>query len=235
MGKQIGQSFGNVLASYQSRLQGDTLLQLGDFGEHPWLEYLSYTYQWLATPDSMASLSNGSVVTEINQLPFKTECMDAVIAPFTLELFDYKINTLNEIDRILKPMGYAVFWGINPWGLWGLSARMRAHRYFGALPVRLRSAFFVKRKMLRRGYVESLWKSFYYIPPVNHKGLLKNVKYFDTLGKFIWPCPAAFYCLIFQKYQEDYLNLPSMEMEKKMFCHARMQESGMYSQQDVVI
>ncbi len=98
-------------------------------------------------------------------------------------------------------MGYVVFFGINPYSLWGLYLRLKRHSCFGQ---KAKSVFSLQRAMLHRGYVQSYLSSFYYIPPVQTEKSLEKLKLLNLLGKMISPCPAGFYCLIMQKYQPSH-------------------------------
>ncbi len=47
-------------------------------------------------------------------LPFKRDSIDCILAPLTLQCFNLNKNPIDEIDRVLKPMGYLVIFGTNP-------------------------------------------------------------------------------------------------------------------------
>ena len=102
------------LAHLNEFLYGETLLQLGSSGGDSWLKTLHYSHKWYATPYMNSS---SSLITSFTQLPIDRDSVDCVIAPLVLEGFGSK-NPIDEIDRILKPMGYVVFFGINPMSLW---------------------------------------------------------------------------------------------------------------------
>lgn len=211
-GIDLGSAFTRELTSLNEFLHGETLLQLGHCGENPWLKALHYTHKWYATPYVNSS---STLISSFNQLPLDRNSVDCIIAPLIMEAFTHQKNPLDEIDRILKPMGYAIFLGIYPLSLWGLFIRLKRNFCFGPLPGKPTSVFFVKRTMLHCGYIQCNLSSFYYIPPVSTKKWLDKLEIFNELGKMISPCPAGFYCLVMQKQEESHPDLLLNEIENK--------------------
>lgn len=213
-GIYVGQAFAIELVHLSEFLHGETLLQLGSCGDNSWLNALHYSHKWLATPYLNPSIS--TLVTSFNYFPIDRNSVDCVIAPLTMEAFTHKKNPIDEIDRILKPMGHVVFIGINPMSLWGIFMRLGKFSCFGTLSGKSMSVFFIKRAMLRRGYIQCNLSSFYYIPPVTKKKWIHKLEIFNELGKVIWPCPAGFYCLVVQKHQENYPDLCVDKVEAEL-------------------
>ncbi|HHF7343990.1 TPA: methyltransferase domain-containing protein [Legionella feeleii] len=199
-GIHLGHAFIAELAHLSDFLYGTTLLQLGSCGDNLWLQALHYSHKWLVTP--YLNPAKSTLISSFTQLPLDRESVDCVIAPLTLEAFTHQKNPLDEIDRVLKPMGYAVFFGINPMSLWGVKMHLGRLPCFGAYAGKSMSAFFVKRAMVHRGYVLCNLSSFYYIPPLKKEKWLHKLEILNELGKMIWPCPPGFYCLVAQKQQE---------------------------------
>ena len=108
---------------------------------------------------------------------------------------------MDELDRVLKPMGYIIFWGINPVSFWGMALRLGHLSLFGDCKTKLHSVLSVKRAALERGYQQCALSTFYYIPPVSNKALIHGLEFLNEMGKMLWVFPAGFYCLIVQKYQ----------------------------------
>ena len=198
-GEHVAQAFAAELKQVSGAFSGLNLLQLGACGDNRWLSSLKYRNQWVASPCVIPN--KASMVTSLNLLPIDRERIDCVIAPLTLEAFSGNKNPIDEIDRILKPMGYAIFFGINPISFWGASLHWGHLACFGSFSSTLTSALTVKRAMFSRGYRQCALTSFYYIPPVTREFLIQKLGFFNEMGKMLWPFPAAFYCLIVQKYQ----------------------------------
>lgn len=197
-GRRIGAVFAAELAPVRDCLFGHHLLQLGSFGDNAWLKDLSFPKKWLVGPSPVKEKI--AFCASMTALPVERNSIDCVVAPFTFELFSKVNNPLYEIDRILKPMGYVVFFGINPWSFWGLASRLGLARLFSYRSVNTHSALTLKRMILSHGYRQCLLTSFYYIPPFCNENLIHKLEFLNEMGKMVWPYPAGFYCFIAQKY-----------------------------------
>lgn len=198
-GVRVAQAFAAELKEPAELFSGQCLLQLGAFGESPWLSELQFHHKWFVNP--YETLQSASLVSSLTSLPIARSSMDCVILPLTLEAFGRDKNPIDEIDRVLKPMGYAVFFGVNPWSFWGASLCLGGLDCFGTGKGRAFSSLSLKQAMISRGYSQCMLSSFYYIPPVTNKTLINHLEFLNQMGKMIWPFPAGFYCLIMQKYQ----------------------------------
>ena len=179
---------------------GQLLLQLGHCGMSPWLHELSYRRKWLLSP--CLGNPNTDIVTSLNALPLNRNSVDCIVAPFLLESFGMSRCPLDEIDRVLKPMGYLVFCGINPFSLWGLAGSLGLLSCFGHRTIRLYSSLWLKQALMTRGYQQCFWETFYYIPPVRSSKWISSLAFLNEMGKMISPTPAGFYCLVVQKYEK---------------------------------
>ncbi len=192
-------AFASELKAPSELFSGERLLQLGNCGDNLWLSELHFRTKWLVSPYEGAHKT--ALVASLTALPIDRSSVDCVIAPLTMEAFTQDKNPLDEIDRVLKPMGYAVFFGINPWSFWGAALRWGGVHCFGNTKGTMTSLLSLKHTLLTRGYSPCMIKSFYYIPPVANKTLIHKLAFFNEMGKMIWPFPAGFYCFIVQKYE----------------------------------
>ena len=97
-------------------MNGETLLQLGNCGDNLWLKKLNYARKWIVSPYSLAN--KVQIECALNQLPLDRNSVDCIIAPLVLEPFGNSLSLIDEIDRILNPMGFIILLSINPWSLW---------------------------------------------------------------------------------------------------------------------
>ncbi len=198
-GNRVAHAFAAEIMHVSEQFSGEILLQLGSCGDNLWLESLRFRHKWLVTPCIVPQKT--ALISSLTMLPIERDSIDCVIAPLTLEAFEHGKNPIDEIDRVLKPMGYAIFWGMNPCGFWGMALRRHRLNCFGPGSATLLSSLALKRMMLQRGYRQCALTSFYYIPPVSSEFLIGRLSFLNEMGKMIWPFPAGFYCLIVQKYQ----------------------------------
>lgn len=196
-GHGVAQAFAAELTLNQLSLRGKYLLQLGDCGENPWLNALHYSYKWFLSPTVDAG---NSIRASITALPLERDSMDCVVAPLTMEASAQDKHPLDEIDRVLKSMGYVIFLGINPWSFWGASLRWGRLSCFAHATATLSSSLSLKHAMLARGYQQCMLSSFYYIPPIHQETWIHKLAFLNQMGKMVWPYPAGFYCLIMQKH-----------------------------------
>lgn len=198
-GVRLSHAFASELKIISNMMRGTQLVQLGHCGDNLWLPALRFQHKWLVSPCNEQRSS--ALVSSLNALPIARSSIDCVIAPLTMEAFADDKSPIDEIDRILKPMGYAVFFGINPWSFWGAALRLKLIPCFGQASGGVLSPFSLKNALLNRGYTQCTWSSFYYIPPVSSKALISRLEFFNQMGKMIGPFPAGFYCFVAQKYQ----------------------------------
>lgn len=203
-GKHVSSVFYDVLTGYHPILKGACVAQIGSCYDNLWLDALDFKRQWVLTPcrDNFHAHLVGSPLA----LPFDRQSMDCVIAPFALEILNIEKNPLDEFDRILRPMGYLVLWGVNPFSLWGLFFRIGCLDIFGQNKPYLISPFALKQHLVNRNFKQICLETFYYIPPFKSRSLIHSFHFLNEMGKMITPLPAGFYCLIVQKYQESLIH-----------------------------
>ena len=198
-GARVAKACADEIACFNLQLRGERLLQLGLCGENPWLASLNYSQKIIASP--CINQKKTAIFTLINQLPIDRDSIDCIIAPFIIEAQESNKNLLDELDRVLKPMGYIIFFGVNPISFWGLALQSRFLSLFGDAHAKLSSSFSVKNAVIDRGYRQCALDTFYYIPPVASKRLIHELEFLNEMGKMLWVFPAGFYCLVVQKYQ----------------------------------
>lgn len=206
-GSQVARAFYQELAPIQNLLHGQTLLQLGGSRDAFFFSRLRFQHYWLATPFVSQSTS---LITSLTQLPLDRDSVDCVIAPLTINAFAKDNRLLDDIDRVLKPMGHIIFFGINPWSLWGCWLRMSHQSCFGSMLSWPRSVMSIKRATIQRGYIQRYLSGFYYIPPIDNTLLLDKLAILNQVGKMVSPLPAGFYCLMVQKFEEGLIYPPPL-------------------------
>ena len=111
-GSRVAHAFADELMQVSGQFNGERLIQLGSCGDNIWLQTLKFRHKWLVSPCVLPQKT--SLISSLTMLPVERDSIDCVIAPLTIEAFARGKNPIDEIDRVLKPMGYAVFFGINP-------------------------------------------------------------------------------------------------------------------------
>lgn len=196
-GQDLARACAAELKTAQIGLQGKYLLQLGDCASNAWLKRLSYQSTWILSPD--CSERSNRIVSSMHHMPLERESIDCIIAPLTLEICGQTGRLVDELDRILKPMGYLIFFGVNPWSFWGASLKWGRLSCFAQASAWLSSSLSLKHAMQARGYEQCWLSSFYYLPPIGSEYWLRKLEFLNQMSKMVWPYPAGFYCLILQK------------------------------------
>ncbi|MFT4057997.1 MAG: methyltransferase domain-containing protein [Legionella sp.] len=199
LGLFAAHEFAVNLESVEELVRGDTLVQLGNCGENVWLKKLHFDHQWIVSPFTV--LHKAQIESKLNHLPLNRNSVDCVLVPLTLEPFNYSLSLIDEIDRVLNPMGFVVFMCINPWSLWGAAIKLGRLHCYREHQVKMRSPFTLNRMFIQRGYQQILLSNFCYIPPINNPKWITRLTFLDEIGKMLWPFPSGFYCYIAQKYQ----------------------------------
>lgn len=205
-GFRLAQAFLNELNSLSTLLKGDSMIQLGSCGRNLWLSGMAFKKRWVVSPGLYPAKS--AIFSYLDMLPFENESLDCVLAPLTLESSDDYHALIDEMDRVLKPFGYMVILGVNPWSFWGLAMRLNGVDCFGGQSVFLRSSLSVRSRLLTKGYRQCLVHGFYYIPPVFRQKTISKLEFLNEMGKMLWPYPSGFYYLIARKYDEGMMLVP---------------------------
>jgi hypothetical protein len=197
LGLFLAEEFLRELEPAKKYLRGDILLQLNSCGDNLWLDNLNYIHKWIASPFMLKQ--NVNLEFSLNQIPLARNSVDCVLAPLTLEPFGTNMGLIDEIDRVLKSMGFVVLLCINPWSLWGAAMKLGLLHCYDSRKIKMLSPFNLNRLFIQRGYRQCSLSNFCYIPPVNNQSIIKKLSFFDEIGKMIWPFPSGFYCYIAQK------------------------------------
>lgn len=205
LGNYLAQEFYNELKRFDRYLEGDILLQLGHCGDNIWLPELNFKRHWVASPFALNHKSQ--LLCAFDQLPFSRNSLDCILAPLTIEPFKNSLSLLDEIDRVLKPMGYVIFLSLNPWSLWGLTMRAGMLHCYHNSDIKMRSAYRINRILQQRGYKQCSLTSLCYIPPINNSLMINKMTFIDEMGRMLWPFPAGYYCYIAQKHEVIMPNL----------------------------
>ncbi len=106
---------------------GFELLQVGAWG--PGRHLLAGARTQHTTLLAPGQSSDVTLCAPLDTLPFKSDSIDAVLLPHTLELVDDPYAVLREAERVLTGEGCLMICGFNPFSGWG--ARRLFGRYFG--------------------------------------------------------------------------------------------------------
>src|SRR5271154_3702462 len=96
---------------------GFELLQVGAWGPARQLLAGARTqHTTLLAPELGAGVT---LCAPLDTLPFRSDSIDAILLPHTLELVEDPYAVLREAERVLCAEGCLMICGFNPWGGWG--------------------------------------------------------------------------------------------------------------------
>jgi SAM-dependent methyltransferase len=106
---------------------GFELLQVGAWGPgRHLLECARTQHTTLLAPEQNPDVT---LCAPLESLPFRSDSIDAILLPHTLELVEDPYAVLREAERVLTGEGCLIICGFNPFSGWG--ARRSFGRYFG--------------------------------------------------------------------------------------------------------
>ena len=106
---------------------GFELVQVGAWGPaRHWLDGARTQHTTLVASEPFPGVT---VCSALESLPFRSDSIDAVFLPHTLELVEDPYAVLREAERVLTGEGCLIICGFNPFSGWG--ARRLFARYFG--------------------------------------------------------------------------------------------------------
>lgn len=106
---------------------GFELLQVGAWGpSHHLLDGARTQHTTLLAPEMAPGVT---LCAPLDSLPFKSDSIDAILLPHTLELVEDPYAVLREAERVLTGEGCLMICGFNPFSGWG--ARRLFGRRFG--------------------------------------------------------------------------------------------------------
>ena len=168
-------------------LFGFHALQLG-LPELDGLQANRMSHRWLVGRDLAA---------DFDALPFESASLDLVLMPHALELACDAHALLREVERVLRPEGRLIIFGLNPASLWGLRQKLGGLKRRGD-PYLPRSGEFIGYWRLRDWLkllsldVEA-GRFGVYRPPLRSEAWLQRWGWIDGVGSRWWPVLGAVY------------------------------------------
>lgn len=213
-GHRVIHQFREQLRPLSPMIKGEKILQLGVTSTTPLFIDLSYSHEWVLSchPNDDPC----SIRARYDYLPFENESLNTILLPLSFCERRFQDWPLDEVDRVLKSMGYVIFFAVNPLSLWGMGMHFRRLSFIDKKVSNLPSLLQLKRAMLRRGYQHYFVNYFYYLPPVSKNITINRFRVIEQMGELFPPWPAAFYILIMKKSSFIYPDPVVFAMQQKL-------------------
>ena len=149
-------------------------------------------HRWLAGRDAACHLQ-----CDFDALPFETASLDLVLLPHALELACDAHALLREVERVLRPEGRLIVFGLNPASLWGLRQNLGRFRGRGE-PYLPTEGDFIGYWRLRDwlkllSFDVEAARFGVYRPPLRSEAWLQRWRWVDDVGSRWWPVLGAVY------------------------------------------
>jgi SAM-dependent methyltransferase len=134
---------------------------------------------------------------EFEALPFDSASLDLVLLPHALELAGDAHAVLREVDRVLRPEGRVIVFGLNPASLWGLRQNVGRLKSRGE-PFLPRDGGFIGYWRLRDwlkllSFEVEAARFGLYRPPLRSDAWLDRWQWAENVGARWWPVLGAVY------------------------------------------
>lgn len=193
LGQELAHAEQLYINTLLPELFGYHLLQIGNNKSLRWLHESRIRHQVGIAPDSKISHHGSWIRGWIDNLPFRSDSLDLIVLPHTLEYCSDPQLVLQEATRALMPDGNMIILGFNPYSLWGIRRLFRSHD--GSLPWRgnFISVGRIQQWLAELGCVTIKCETLFYRPPVNNEFWLKHLQFLEKAGHKIAPqCGAVF-------------------------------------------
>ena len=134
---------------------------------------------------------------QFEALPLESQSVDLLILPHVLEFSEDPHQLLREVERVLRPEGRVIVFGLNPFSLWGARHMLSSWWFRPKLPRHTRMVPLSQlRDWLKLLEIEFDRSSFgCYRPLVSTEKSLRRTGLFEALGDRFWPVCGAVYCV----------------------------------------
>jgi SAM-dependent methyltransferase len=134
---------------------------------------------------------------QFEALPLESQSVDLLILPHVLEFSADPHQLLREVERVLRPEGRVIVFGLNPFSLWGARQLLTAWWFKPKLPAHTKMIPLSRlRDWLKLLEIEFDRANFgCYRPHCSTEKGLSRTGFFEALGDRFWPVCGAVYCV----------------------------------------
>lgn len=139
----------------------------------------------------------GFIESELAELPIMSGSVDLVLLPHMLEFLDNPRQLLAEACRIVKPEGYIIICGFNPFSLWGLIKLLMGNK---SIPW---SGHFIRPRAIKSWLKLVDFKliqqsKILFRPPIKQEKLFRRLQFLEWLGRKCWAPLGGVYIIVAQ-------------------------------------
>ncbi|MGR8979513.1 MAG: class I SAM-dependent methyltransferase [Gammaproteobacteria bacterium] len=95
------------------------IVQIGGLGwENDFIDCSLYKNYIILDPEGEGSQDVKKIEAESSRMPLQSDSVDMILLPHLLEFDADRLQTMREVERVLKPEGVLVVLNFNPWSVW---------------------------------------------------------------------------------------------------------------------
>ncbi|MGV6827526.1 MAG: class I SAM-dependent methyltransferase [bacterium] len=195
LAQQVLEAEESVIHQFSEDLFGYQLLQIGSQPNLvPGLEKCAIRSKALVICGEQGDALRG-IMGMPEALPVKSDSIDVVVMPHTLDFAEDPRQVLREVERILIPEGRVIVSGFNPLSLWGARRAIRQVR--NRQPWR---AHFISTRRLHDwlsllGFDVEIVEQRMFRPPWVRSRVMKSLQGLEKLGEKYWSWAGATYVI----------------------------------------
>lgn len=189
----------NILKSWIDKIFGFHLLFLGEIPFLSCLDKCSILHRIWIHPQAKKNKECSAVVARQDKLPIIPDEMDLIYLAHCLEFNKNPHEVLREAYSALRPEGYLLISGFNPWSFWGLS-----RLFFHFINPKPWDGDFISIRRMKDWLallgveileMNSCLAGF----PIEHVSVLKKFSWLQNLFQFLFPLRGGCYMILAQK------------------------------------
>ncbi|MBE7527266.1 MAG: methyltransferase domain-containing protein [Nitrosomonas sp.] len=134
-------------------------------------------------------------------LPVRSDSIDLVLLPHTLELSSNPRQILREVHRVLIHEGKVIISGFNPFSLWGLRQRMMKTRTDFPWCGHFIDLSLMQDWLALLNFETTAGQFGCYVPPCGREQWLSRLRFMEAAGDRWWPIAGGMYFLQAVKHE----------------------------------
>lgn len=198
VGKDLLSIEQHMLTQALAALGGPYALLIGSPAQTELLSACHTSHPILLTPLTVTHSSVHAIESDLSELPIATGSMNLVLMPHMLEYTVHPHQLFLEACRVVRPEGYIVIIGFNPYSLWGL--RKIITRKMRTAPW---STHFLPRERIKKWLKLAEFSLVHedtvlFRPPLLKKSAFERLKFLESVGAKLYKPLGGVYILVAQ-------------------------------------
>ncbi|WP_158070141.1 methyltransferase domain-containing protein [Motiliproteus sp. MSK22-1] len=235
LGEQLLTAEQEVLDKLVGGVFGYHLLQIGLVPRLQLLRQSSASHKFEMLPSVNLGMSEAGVVGNASELPFASECIDAVMLHHALDFAQSPHQVLREAARVLRPGGKLVVVGFNPASFWGAYKQISSRNK--DIPW---CSHFIRQRRLHDWLTllelkQETTVSGFYRPPFKSQKWMRKLEFMERWGAAYRVANGAFFVVIATK-ESVTLTPVGMNWRRRLvfpLIHKPLQQAGRKSSGEI--